>query len=108
MVVGVPHGPAAGVTLGLLAVCREHESTVSISPLGPGRQSALYLKQKKYLSSVLFYEYIFYFYPVNIFDSMQQVPDCERARVSESLVMREEYDQTLSHWAQSHKLILSL
>lgn len=40
VVVGVPHGPAAGVTLGLLTVGGEHESAVTVSPLGPRSKSA--------------------------------------------------------------------
>ena len=46
VVVCVPHGPAAGVTLGLLAVGGEHEPAVAISPLRPRRQSASNLNRK--------------------------------------------------------------
>ena len=36
VVVGVPHGPPAGVALGLLAPSRENVSAVTVGPLGPG------------------------------------------------------------------------
>lgn len=35
MVVGVPHGPAAGVSLGLLTARRVHEPAVTVRPLLP-------------------------------------------------------------------------
>ena len=46
MVVGVPHGPAAGVTLGLLAVGGEHKPAVAVRPLGPRRQPARNLERQ--------------------------------------------------------------
>lgn len=35
VVVGVPHGPARGVPLGLLAAGRVHQATVTVRPLLP-------------------------------------------------------------------------
>ena len=70
MVVCVPHGPAAGVTLGLLAVGGEHEPAVAIRPLRPRRQSASNLN-RKYSCQLFFYSTVdnryFYHHPVNIF-----------------------------------------
>ena len=44
VVVGVPHGPPTGVTLGLFTICREDVSTVTIGPLWPGVKPSRDLK----------------------------------------------------------------
>ena len=70
MVVSVPHGPAAGVALGLLAVGGEHKPAVAVRPLRPRRQPARNLERQILLSVIfIFYSavYIFYHHPVNIF-----------------------------------------
>ena len=56
VVVGVPHGPPAGVALGLLAPSRENVSAVTVGPLGPGVKTSRDLERFIVISlSEIFY-----------------------------------------------------
>ena len=61
MVVGVPHGPSAGVALGLLAVGGEHKPAVAVRPLRPRRQPARNLERQILLSVIfIFYSAVYF------------------------------------------------
>ena len=56
MIVGVPHGPSARVTLGFLTVGREDVAAVPIRPLRPRVKTTGYLREYRSLED--FYDLI--------------------------------------------------
>ena len=85
MVVGVPHGPPAGVSLGLLATSRENVPAVTIGPLGPGVKTCRDLER---FIVIFLTEIFYYFYHSAGLAWWEAGGQVLRGRVTECLVMK--------------------